>query len=141
MNTSVIERWKKRYEQVNVFEEFDTIIDLLKQEYCREEQIKPWVVSYSGGKDSSLVLTLVWQAITQLPASKRKRKIHVIMSDTAVETPVMELHQHSQLKLIEQSSKAQGLDHIIKVHMVRPPITSRFFYKIIGRGTPNPTPN
>src|SRR4051812_36719543 len=31
----------------------------------------PWVIGYSGGKDSSAVLQLVWNAIRELPEDKR----------------------------------------------------------------------
>ncbi|MDC3424366.1 phosphoadenosine phosphosulfate reductase family protein [Aquibacillus sp. 3ASR75-11] len=139
MNT--IEKWKKRVAEINVFQEFDNIIEILTQEYLNENSQIPWVISFSGGKDSSLVLTLIWKTIMKIPVSKRKRKVHIVMSDTAVETPVMQNYQHTQLEKIRQSAQEQGLSPVVKIHMVRPPIKSRFFYKIIGRGTPSPSPN
>ena len=58
MNQNTLLDWQKRFEDVNVFEEFDQIQDMLRQEYLKSDQ-KPFVVSFSGGKDSSLVLTLL----------------------------------------------------------------------------------
>ena len=49
----------------------------------------PWVVGYSGGKDSSAALQLVWLAIRKLPVAERKKPIHVISTDTLVEQPVV----------------------------------------------------
>ena len=43
----------------------------------------PWVIGYSGGKDSSAVLQLVWLAIRQLPEEKRSKPIHVISTDVS----------------------------------------------------------
>src|SRR5687767_546630 len=42
----------------------------------------PWVIGYSGGKDSSAVLQLVWLAIKSIPEEKRTKVIHVISTDT-----------------------------------------------------------
>ena len=47
----------------------------------------PWIVGYSGGKDSTAVLQLAWLAIADLPPEKRHKPIHVITTDTLVENP------------------------------------------------------
>ena len=49
----------------------------------------PWVIGYSGGKDSTATLQLVWMSIAELPVDKRKKVIHVINTDTLVESPVV----------------------------------------------------
>jgi len=49
----------------------------------------PWVVGYSGGKDSSAVLQLVWTAVSALESAARTKPIHVITTDTLVENPVV----------------------------------------------------
>lgn len=50
----------------------------------------PWVIGYSGGKDSSAVLQLVWLALKELLGRERGSKpIHVISTDTLVEQPVV----------------------------------------------------
>jgi len=50
---------------------------------------QPWVIGYSGGKDSTTVLQLVWKALEGLPAESRQKPVFVIASDTRVETPVI----------------------------------------------------
>ena len=49
----------------------------------------PWVIGYSGGKDSSAVLQLVWNALRDLPEAQRKKPVHVISTDTLVEQPLV----------------------------------------------------
>lgn len=135
MNEAKLKEWEERYSKVNVFQEFDEIKDFLKEQYL-EDNSQQWSVSFSGGKDSSLVLTLVWQMIERLPAHLLKREIHIVMSDAAAETPVMSRYQRGIMKTIEKKTFEQKLNHIIKVHLVKPPIKSRFYFRTIGRGTP-----
>ena len=59
---------------------------------------RPWVVGYSGGKDSTATLQLIWYAISKLPPNKRKKQIFVISSDTLVETPVIVDYINSTLR-------------------------------------------
>ena len=49
----------------------------------------PWVLGYSGGKDSTAVVQIVWEAIAELPNDERKKPIYVITTDTLVENPVV----------------------------------------------------
>ena len=59
----------------------------IRELYLADET--PWVVGYSGGKDSTATLQLIWTAIAELPAEKRTKAIHVISTDTLVENPVI----------------------------------------------------
>ena len=52
------------------------------------ENDKPWVIGFSGGKDSTTVLSLIYVALTRLPEKQRHKHIYVISSDTLVETPM-----------------------------------------------------
>ena len=49
----------------------------------------PWVIGYSGGKDSTLVAHLVFKALLKLPRSQRTRQIHIVSNDTLVESPLV----------------------------------------------------
>ena len=62
-------------------------IETIQQVYM-EDNI-PWICGYSGGKDSSAVVQLVWMALQQLPKEKRTKTVHVISTDTLVESPVV----------------------------------------------------
>src|SRR5689334_3319801 len=50
---------------------------------------RPWVIGYSGGKDSTCALQLIWTALSSLEPENRKKPIYVLSSDTRVETPVI----------------------------------------------------
>ena len=49
----------------------------------------PWVIGYSGGKDSTASLQLVWYALEGLSPEQRMKIVHVISTDTLVENPVV----------------------------------------------------
>ena len=34
----------------------------------------PWIIGYSGGKDSTTVLQLVWRAVETIPVEERTKK-------------------------------------------------------------------
>lgn len=55
--------------------------------YCADK--RPWVIGYSGGKDSSAVITLVYLALLGLPPELRSKDVYLVSSDTLVETPVV----------------------------------------------------
>jgi DNA sulfur modification protein DndC len=61
------------------------ILDEIKDQYLIDE--RPWIIGFSGGKDSSMVLQLVWYALRQIPREKLTKPIHVICNDTLVENP------------------------------------------------------
>ena len=63
------------------------IYDEIRDVYLRYPQ--PWVIGYSGGKDSTAVVQLVWKALEKLPPEDRQKPVFVIASDTKVETPVI----------------------------------------------------
>ena len=41
----------------------------------------PWVIGYSGGKDSTAAVQLVWLAIEQLPEADRKKQIIIMKTE------------------------------------------------------------
>ena len=116
-----------------------TINGVLKatQELYLSDEI-PWVVGYSGGKDSTAVLQLVWLALAKLPKEKHIKPVHVISTDTLVENPVVALWVEASLKKINQSAAAQNLP--IQAHRLTPAVENRFWVNVIGKGYPAPRP-
>ncbi|MBW8298281.1 MAG: DNA phosphorothioation system sulfurtransferase DndC [Hydrogenophaga sp.] len=98
---------------------------------------RPWVVGYSGGKDSTCTLQLVWVALTALPPEQRRKPVYVISSDTLVETPVIVRYIDVTLERIEVAAKAQGLP--IQTQKVMPKVDRSFWVNLIGRGYPAPS--
>ncbi|WP_199177452.1 DNA phosphorothioation system sulfurtransferase DndC [Geothermobacter hydrogeniphilus] len=98
----------------------------------------PWVVGYSGGKDSTAALQLVWMALADLPKKKRHKIVHVITNDTLVENPIVALWVNRSLKQIETAAEAQSLP--VKPHKLEPVINDTFWVKMLGWGYPAPRP-
>lgn len=98
----------------------------------------PWIVGYSGGKDSTATLQLIWGAIAELPVGQRQKTIHVISTDTLVENPVIAAWVTRSMDIMRCSAQEQGLP--IRPRMLRPRIEESFWVNLIGRGYPAPRP-
>jgi DNA sulfur modification protein DndC len=98
---------------------------------------RPWVIGYSGGKDSTTALQLVWTALKGLPAEKRTKPVYVISSDTLVETPMIVDFVDRTLAQINDTATAQGLP--ITSHKVVPTTDDSFWVNLLGRGYPVPS--
>lgn len=69
------------------------IIEELKDQYLEEDRCnRPWIIGFSGGKDSTVLLTLTWLALQQLKevGYHLMRQVYVVCNDTMVENPVIE---------------------------------------------------
>jgi DNA sulfur modification protein DndC len=96
----------------------------------------PWVVGYSGGKDSTAALQLVWMAVVGLPAEKRTKPVHVISTDTLVENPIVAAWATGSLAAMREAATAQGLP--IEPHRLTPTVENSFWVCLIGKGYPSP---
>lgn len=98
---------------------------------------RPWVVGYSGGKDSTTALQLVWYALAELPPEQRQKPVYVITSDTLVETPMIVDYITGTLERIERASQKSGMP--FQTHIVTPKIDETFWVNLIGKGYPTPS--
>ena len=80
-------------------EDIRSVIEIIKELYL--EDMIPWICGYSGGKDSTAVVQLVWYALQELPKEKLKKTVHVISTDTLVESPVVAIWATESLKKID----------------------------------------
>lgn len=96
----------------------------------------PWIVGYSGGKDSTASLQLIWKAVAALPAHDRKKDIYVISTDTLVENPVIAAWVDASLKQMELEANLQDMP--IRPRRLTPDIENRFWVNLIGKGYPAP---
>jgi DNA sulfur modification protein DndC len=96
----------------------------------------PWVVGYSGGKDSSAVLQLVWLAIRDLPSEQRTNPINVITIDTLFEQPLVAAWVDTSQASMREAATKQGLP--ITPHKLTPEIEDSFWVNLIGKGYPAP---
>ncbi|MBQ3496014.1 MAG: DNA phosphorothioation system sulfurtransferase DndC [Clostridia bacterium] len=101
---------------------------------------RPWLIGYSGGKDSTLLVSLVYEAMKRLKrtGSKMHKKIYVITSDTMVENPIVKNYMHTSSQSINDASKRDGLE--IEANMIYPEPEQTFWSRVIGLGYPTPEP-
>ena len=98
----------------------------------------PWVVGYSGGKDSSATLQLVWLALEGLPVEQRLKPIYVISTDTLVENPIVAAWVNKSLERMDEEARTAGLP--LTAHRLTPEVSNTFWVNLIGRGYPAPRP-
>jgi len=102
------------------------------------EDSVPWVVGYSGGKDSTATLQLVWGALAGLTPEQRKKPVHVISTDTLVENPIVSSWVTHSLDAMRETAKRLGLP--VEPHRLTPDVADTFWVNLIGRGYPAPRP-
>ena len=100
------------------------------------EDDRPWVVGYSGGKDSTATLQLIWLALLGLDEAERRKPVHVISTDTLVENPVVASWVGHSLDSMSEAARMAALP--IEPHRLTPAVQDTFWVNLIGRGYPSP---
>ena len=96
----------------------------------------PWVIGYSGGKDSTATLQLVWLALSAIPRDQIKKQVHIINTDTMVESPVISKWVQTSLHTMDEAAKLQQLPFV--THRLTPAMDNTFWVNFLGRGYPFP---
>ena len=96
----------------------------------------PWMIGYSGGKDSTAAVQLVWMAIEKLPQSERNKPIHVMNTDTLVESPVVSKWVEKSLEQMKGEAGEKGLP-FVPVRLT-PDYNNTFWVNLLGKGYPFP---
>jgi len=91
---------------------------------------RPWVVAFSGGKDSTLVLQLVYELLVEL-GEKAHKPVFVVTTDTGVEAPNVSAYVNGVLEVIRDHARAARLP--LDVRLVRPTPAQSFWGKLIGQ--------
>lgn len=118
----------------------NTLEDLLEEiKYVYQSDQRPWVIGYSGGKDSTAVVELVYQMLLNLPIEERTKKVFIVSSDTMIENPLIKVYLNRMNKLLGETSERDQLP--IYSCMVTPPPNNTFWANVIGRGFPTPRMN
>ena len=96
-------------------------------------QFSRWRVAWSGGKDSTAVVTLLAWLIESGKVKAPTAGLEVLYADTRMELlPLVAVAQDVQAELEERG---------IPVKIVRAPLEKRFLVYMLGRGVPPPNSN
>jgi DNA sulfur modification protein DndC len=133
---SITPRTRSAFDEVGFGATIEGILEQTRELYKADSV--PWVVGYSGGKDSTAVLQLVWMALAGLEPSQRSKPVHVISTDTLVENPVVAAWVTHSLDVLAEEAERQQLP--ITPHRLTPAVTDTFWVSLIGRGYPAPRP-
>lgn len=122
-------------EKPRTFAESLTLLRREIQELYQVDSV-PWIIGYSGGKDSTAVVQLVWQAIEDLPLEKRTKPIHVISTDTLVENPVVAQWVGRSLVQMGKMAVEKGMPFCPE--RLFPSVENTYWVNLIGKGYPAP---
>lgn len=114
------------------YQVFEDIIEEMSLVYNHDR--RPWMIGFSGGKDSTLLCSLVFEMIKRLPKYNRNKTVYIVSSDTMVENPIVRDYMHSMSGLINKA----GSELNIKADIIYPKIEDSFWVKVIGLGYPTP---
>lgn len=100
------------------------------------EDTRPWLVGFSGGKDSTMLASLVFDGVLSAPADQRKKPVAILCTDTRVEIPAIVEMVESTLARMHKFSQQNNLN--VEVNLLKPPPEQSFWVNLIGRGYPPP---
>lgn len=118
------------------------IIDEILDQYMYADlTFRPWIIGFSGGKDSTVLLTLVWLALRKIKEQtvvpfQLRRPVYVVCNDTMVENPIIATYVDEVLKKIEIKAREEDLP--IFVRKTVPKLEDSFWVNVIGKGYPVP---
>ena len=121
---------------INTADPFEDIRQNIAEEYLSETQHYPWIVTFSGGKDSTLVAHLVFEILLSLPPMLRTRQVFFVSNDTLVESPLVVKHMRQSLAEI---LRAAGIFRLpVSGEITVPKLQDTFWTLLIGKGYPTP---
>ncbi len=132
-----MENTKKKsfFNEIGFKATIDKLVNHISKLYLEDDI--PWIVGYSGGKDSSACLQLMWRVLEKIKSENKTIKpLHVITTDTLVENPIVALWVNTSLDLLREKAQNKGLPIFPK--LLTPNIQETFWVNLIGRGYPAP---
>jgi DNA sulfur modification protein DndC len=117
------------------------IAEIIDQYAYADQSDRPWIIGFSGGKDSTVLLMLVWIALQRIREEmpypfQLRRKVYVVCNDTMVENPIIANYVEDVLRKIDEAARDQDLP--IFVQKTTPKLEETFWVNVIGKGYPVP---
>lgn len=110
------------------------VLEDLKAAYS--EDARPWVLGFSGGKDSTALLQFVYYMLARLAKAQRQKPVYVLASDTRVEAPYISARIRQELRIIQAAAERDEIP--LSTHLVYPRLNDTFWVNLVGRGYPSP---
>ena len=97
---------------------------------------RAYIVAFSGGKDSTCVLQLVYEMMLNLPKDELN-PTYAILSDTLVEAPNVAIYFKNIVNSINSDAAKREIP--FKIIIAKPSDQDEFWANLIGKGYPSPT--
>lgn len=107
----------------------------LRAEYLQPHD-SPWIVGFSGGKDSTLLLHLVVECLLTVAPDERSRRVFIVSNDTLVESPVFQTFVDKMLTQLRDNIDALRIP--VEVVRTHPLPEESFWVNLLGKGYPAP---
>ena len=101
-------------------------------QYLNDDNPRPWIIAFSGGKDSTALTQIVWNSLKQIDPARRTRPVHIVCNNTLVENPTILDYVKKQINLIKSAAIEQSLPVTFE-HTI-PSLNNSFWVNMIGRG-------
>lgn len=99
----------------------------------------PWIVGYSGGKDSTLLAHLAIETLQRIAPDERRRRVLLVSNNTLVESPVFQSYVDGQMRTLRENLAALRLPvDVVETH---PKSKESFWFNLLGKGYPAPSPS
>lgn len=117
------------------------IAEIIDQYSYADVSDRPWIIGFSGGKDSTVLLMLVWIALQRIRKDlpfpfQLRRKVYIVCNDTMVENPIIANYVDDVLAKITEAARDQDLPVFVK--KTTPKLEETFWINVIGKGYPVP---
>ncbi len=108
----------------------------IRAQYLEADGSRPWIIGFSGGKDSTLLLHLVVDTLLAIAPDQRTRPVYLVCNDTLVESPVFHGFVGKMIARIEENIGALNVP--VQVVRTHPLPEESFWVNLLGRGYPAP---
>lgn len=125
---------KSAFKELGLKKTLALIHEEIRELYALDET--PWIIGYSGGKDSTACVQLVWNALAEMPKTNRHKVVHVISTDTQVENPIVSTWVGRSLDVMKMAAEREKMP--VHPHQLRPRISDTFWVNLLGKGYPAP---
>lgn len=110
--------------------------EIIDQYLYDENTTRPWIIGFSGGKDSTMLLQVVWNALKKIEPALLTRQIYVVCNDTMVENPRIVKFISKTLTRIQTEANQNSFPIIVAE--TTPKLDDSFWVRLIGLGYPAP---